>query len=47
MTQPNADAAVKAPGPPLWSEGLPAMLVLDFDAIEMTDGQRISPLPGG
>ena len=23
------------------------MLVLDFDAIEMTDGQRISLLPGG
>lgn len=41
MTQPNASAAVKAPGPPLWGEGLPALLVLDFSAVPMTDDQLV------
>ena len=41
MTQPNAAAAVEAPAPPLWGEGAPAVLILNFSAIEMTDGQLV------
>ena len=41
MTQPNAATAVKAPAPHLWGEGAPAVLILNFSAIEMTDGQLV------
>lgn len=39
MTQSQTAAAVKPPSPPEQTPGLPAMLVLDFSAVEMTDDQ--------
>ena len=41
MNRTNASAAVKAAGSPRWDEGLPAVLVLDFSAIPMTDDQLV------
>ena len=41
MSQPNVSAALKAAGPPMWGEGLPAMLVLDFSTVPMTDDQLV------
>ena len=41
MNRTNAPAAVKAAGSPRWDEGLPAVLVLDFSAIPMTDDQLV------
>ena len=41
MTQSQTPAAVKPPSPPDQAPGLPAMLVLNFSVIEMTDDQLV------